>query len=134
MGPSPSQQDFILPNQTVYTQINDTTTAGSFVPETSNNCQKLYQPCSTPFSAIWSIKMAVSIEPDARSNSCYAYWPEKDSLVIAYGISPNNTYYNDAWFLDLQSMKWTRISSTLLTPRAGARGVLINSTLFIFGG
>ena len=136
MGPAPSQEIPEIPCQTAYASIGNSPTGQvSFTPETSSTSKKKnYKPFPTPFSAIWSIKNSTSIEPDIRSNTCYSYWPEKDSLFIAYGVSSDDTYYNDGWLLNFQDMKWSQIFPTLLSPRAGSRCILIDSTLFIFGG
>lgn len=88
----------------------------------------------TAYYGIWSMKFQDAITPTPRIGQCSVYDPVKDSLVIAYGLSPDGKYLNDAWSLSLIDLKWTRIAQTLLTPREYPSAVLIGRRMFIFGG
>ena len=88
------------------------------------------------YEAIWSARGINSIAPIQRIGHATAFSEEKDHAYIAYGVSEHQEFLTDVWDLDLQNCKWKRvpIDESQVSPRAGTRGVVIGSELWLFGG
>ena len=126
-------QRFLADRDTSFQQKNSVT---SSIPRSLLNVE---------FSGKWSMLYPDSICPEARFGQCSQYSAERDSLIICYGENHKGQYFNDCWILEFsQSLKWSRIETTLLSPRAGSSCVLVpgsesginanGDVLFIFGG
>ena len=88
------------------------------------------------YEAIWTAKGINSIAPIQRIGHATAYSEEKDHAYIAYGVSETQKFLTDVWDLDLKKCVWRKIpiDETNVSPRAGARGVVVGSELWMFGG
>lgn len=85
---------------------------------------------------VWVLRNFDQPCPGPRVGHCSVYVPQFNYVVICYGTSPDEQMYNDFWFLDLNTNKWTQINvdSSAVPPRSGARAVLVGIDLWIFGG
>ncbi|OHS94123.1 Kelch motif family protein [Tritrichomonas foetus] len=88
----------------------------------------------TAYRGVWSMDHAKSLGPASRIGQCHVYDSENNSIIIAYGSDIDGKDHNDLWSLNLNTMKWRKIASSLLPPRNYASAVLIGREMYVFGG
>lgn len=90
----------------------------------------------TGFYGIWSQILPECITPPPRKDCFVVHSTQHNGIFIGYGINEKNELFNDCWFLNLGTYKWSRLtlSGAVVTPRTGARAVLLGDNLVIFGG
>ena len=98
------------------------------------NEQPAQRLLNTQYYGKWIMKFQNCLPPCPRIGQCSVYDPVKDTLVIAYGLSEDGQYLNDAWALSLVDLNWTRIAPRLLSPRQYPSAVLVGRKMFMFGG
>ena len=88
------------------------------------------------FNAIWSVRPLDSVSPINRTGYISAYDPENDCAYIGYGCTESKQHIVDLWRLDMKTRRWKeiQIENNKVTPRAGARAVLVGNFLWVFGG
>jgi hypothetical protein len=74
--------------------------------------------------------------PCARTGHFYAYCRERHIIAVGCGADSDGVPLADFWVLDLNGLIWTSITPTgdSISPRTGARAVIANDKLYIFGG
>jgi hypothetical protein len=74
--------------------------------------------------------------PRARAGNFTVIDEAKRVAYIGCGATSAGTALADLWALDLSALEWTQIplSGAPMSPRNGARGVLVGGRLLIFGG
>ena len=88
-------------------------------------------------SSIWSFRQ---FDPDnspvPRIGHCTIPVPQFNGVVICYGSSIEQTLLSDFWYLDLNANAWIEksVDQSSTSPRTGAKGVLINNEIWVFGG
>ena len=87
-------------------------------------------------NAIWSARGINSIAPIQRIGHATAYSCETDHSYIAYGVAEDSCFLTDVWDLDMKTCVWRKlnIDESQVSPRAGARAVIVGTNLWIFGG
>ena len=57
-------------------------------------------------------------------------------ILLRFGGSGNQCYYNDTWSFDISTRKWTELQCTgsIPSPRAGHAAVLVGGVMYVFGG
>ena len=88
----------------------------------------------TAYHGIWSMVFPKNNGPISRIRHCGNYYPDRNSIIIAYGSDVNNQSLNDCWELDLNELIWKNISNCLSTPRHSTSSCIINDKIFFFGG
>jgi hypothetical protein len=74
------------------------------------------------------------IPPAVRVGQCGVIDSEKNRLIIAYGCDASGNCLNDAWSLDLKTLRWQLLARSLLSPREYPSAILIDRRMYIFGG
>lgn len=87
----------------------------------------------TAYHGVWSMLFPSGICPEPRIGHCFGYDKVNNRVYIAYGKNETK-YYNDLWFLDVATDKWTLLKNDLLPPRAYCTATLVGRNMFIFGG
>jgi hypothetical protein len=91
----------------------------------------------TGCSASWSRILPNSVRsPCARTGHFYAYSKERHIIAVGCGANSESAPLADFWVLDLASLAWSSITPTgdSISARTGARAVIANDKLYIFGG
>ncbi|EAY18553.1 Kelch motif family protein [Trichomonas vaginalis G3] len=91
----------------------------------------------TAFTAIWSqIQPNGPLTPHSRVGQFYSTCTELGIAITGLGITDDNTYLNDIWALNQQTLTWTNLQITgdQISPRANARATCLGHILYIFGG
>jgi hypothetical protein len=88
-------------------------------------------------TGIWN-KMPINGEyPEMKSGQTLVYWTEGNAIICCYGKSKDDSYSNEFWKLSLENCEWEKIEmkeNEKITPRAACGCVVVNSTMYIFGG
>lgn len=90
----------------------------------------------TAFNGIWSVVTPEHISPQSRSGHFTVVDEENQIAYIGYGTSSNGEPLCDFWAFDLSTYTWRNIKlvGNGASPRNGARAVLFNNKIYIFGG
>lgn len=90
----------------------------------------------TAFNGIWSVVAPERISPQSRSGHFTVVDEENQIAYIGYGTSSNGEPLCDFWAFDLSAYTWRNIKlvGNSASPRNGARAVLFNNKIYIFGG
>ena len=90
----------------------------------------------TAFNGIWSVVAPERISPQSRSGHFTVVDEENQIAYIGYGTSSNGEPLCDFWAFDLSAYTWRNIKlvGNGASPRNGARAVLFNNKIYIFGG
>lgn len=89
-----------------------------------------------PNAGMWTIKAFDSITPSPRTGHCTVVVPQLARVYVFYGQAPDETILSDFWYLDLRTNKWTQmdVDQQAVSPRVGARAVLVGNEICVFGG
>lgn len=87
-----------------------------------------------PYNGIWSIVGTNGFKPTPRVGNCYVYDPVENIIFIAYGQTEEKEMLNDSWILHLDTFEWECVSFNMKSPRTAASAVIVNRSIYIFGG
>jgi hypothetical protein len=88
-------------------------------------------------SARWSRYLPEALEnPCPRTGHFYAYSKERNIIAVGCGANCKTVPLADFWVLDLRRLAWRQVTplGDQLSPRTGARAVIADDKLYIFGG
>ena len=120
-------------------KVNDYLSTSKKITQTSNASfpQKRTHIVKTSFTGVWSIEQTQSEKsPVQRCGQFSAYDKSRNLVIVGFGVDNNGNYLNDLWLLDIQTHLWRPMEThgCKIETRSGARGVVVEDKLFIFGG
>lgn len=140
MGQDVSQSNYIPKTgfaNDIYVPI-DSNYKPEYTSETQgrNRSKRATNLYNSPFAGIWSVDIPNCVCPVERKGHFYVQDRERSLLYIGYGLDRNDSPLDDVWVLSLKDLIWTRIEvkGVELSPRVGARAVLFQKYLVIYGG
>lgn len=86
------------------------------------------------YYSIWSLREIAGNPPSQRLGHFTVYSSDEDVATIGYGTDGNDNYLSDFWILDLKKSEWRRILAQEQFPRTGSNAVLIDDSIWIYGG
>lgn len=136
---SHTRDDFAIPDVTdveipmQYVRLNESESQDPLGLSTISHNKKII---NSAFWGTWSIAAPINITPRSRSGHFTVVDEENQIAYIGYGTSSQGEPLCDLWAFNLCSYMWKEIklNGSGATPRNGSRAVLIEDTIFVFGG
>lgn len=90
----------------------------------------------TAYTAAWSKISSTSVCPRPRTGHLVVTDEANKRAFIGYGSTMDGEKMNDFWELDLVTLKWREIpiSGNVFGNRNGARALVLNEYVYVFGG
>ena len=141
MGPEPSLPvpGNIHPfSNDLYLPMSSDLPNGQLIPMPSSKCTVVHRVkiIKSAFTGIWSIHTPNCLAPQPRTGHYTVIDEEKNIMYIGNGLGADGETILDLWALDLNTYTWRNIPlcGTEFSPRVGARAILNNGFLIVFGG
>lgn len=139
---SHTRDDFVIPDVAdveipmQYSRLNESDSQDPLGLSTVSHNDFLKKIIHTAFHGTWSVIAPEHIAPRARSGHFTVVDELNQIAYIGYGTSLNGEALCDFWSFDLSSYIWREIklNGSGATPRNGSRAVLLDNTIFVFGG
>jgi hypothetical protein len=134
-----ASRDISTLEQSTSQQYSRISAANSLLPDSAPSPQKELSADilpMRPFAGVWSVLIPNCLCPPTRAGHFTVVDTSSEIAYIGYGTSKTGAALTDLWALDLRIFEWRQIplDGTLMPPRNGARAVLLNGKLFVFGG
>ena len=131
----PIQSDVYMPFNGTRSSI-ERQTAFVLEPQQQETHKVSQKVIKSAFNGIWSTITSDKIGPQSRTGHFTIRDLEGRCVYIGDGMSENGETIFDLWKLDLDSLEWSPVvlHGDDISPRTGARAVLCQGLIIVFGG